>query len=143
MATPSPTSRPSHSSVARKALAFAKWQYPYTLTPEQRAEKARLDRDEELEHPLPEGSNRELHDVFFAALREKKAKWMDESKDYCTSEFHMIEFCVYICSMFKHLVRIHRTRASKTPSKSKVPLPIGNVVGRFMYSLSSLLIQVF
>ena len=61
-------------------------------------EKARLDRGEELEHPLPEGSNRELHDVFFAALREKKAKWMDESKDYCTSEFDMIEPYVYFSS---------------------------------------------
>ena len=71
------------SRVARKPLAFAKWQYPYTLTPEQRAEKARLDEAERLEHPLPEGSNKQLHNVFFTALREKRAKWMDESKDYC------------------------------------------------------------
>lgn len=75
-----------HSRLARKSLAFAKWQYPYTLTPEQKAKKARLDRIEELEHPLPARSNRQLYDVFFAALREKKAKWMDESKDYCRSE---------------------------------------------------------
>ncbi|CAF9935402.1 hypothetical protein IMSHALPRED_010215 [Imshaugia aleurites] len=65
-----------------KLLAFAKWQYPYTLTPEQKAEKAQLDRVEELEHPFPDGSNRELYEVFFAALREKKAKWLDGSKDY-------------------------------------------------------------
>ena len=63
-------------------VAYAKWQYPYSLTPEQRAEKARLDEVEKLEYPLPEGTNRELHDVFFAALVEKKEKWMDESKDY-------------------------------------------------------------
>ena len=63
-------------------MAYAKWQYPYSLTAEQRAEKARLDEVEKLEHPLPEGTNRELHDVFFAALEEKKGKWMDESKDY-------------------------------------------------------------
>ncbi len=70
----------------RKPLAFAKWQYPYTLTPEQEARKEILDRIEGLEHPLPEGANRELYNVFFTALRAKKAKWMDESKDYCKSE---------------------------------------------------------
>ena len=80
------------SLVARKLLAFAKWQYPYTLTPEQKAEKAQLDRVEELEHPFPEGSNRELYEVFFAALREKKAKWLDGSKDYCKWESSITEF---------------------------------------------------
>ena len=74
---------------ARKPLAFAKWQYPYTLTAEQKMKKAQLDRMEELEHPYPEGMNRELYDVFFAALREKKAIWMDERKDYCRSKFFM------------------------------------------------------
>lgn len=72
-----------HSLVPRKPLAFAKWQYPYTLTPEQKMKKAQLDRTEEMEHPFPEGSNTELYGVFFTALKEKKAKWMDESKDYC------------------------------------------------------------
>ena len=74
----------------RKALAFAKWQYPYTLTPEQKARKAQLDKCAKFEHPLPEGSNRELYDVFFAALKEKKAKCMDQSKDYCRSDFHLL-----------------------------------------------------
>lgn len=69
----------------RKLLAFAKWQYPYTLTAEERMRKAQLDRVEELEFPYPEGANRDLYDVFFAALREKKAIYMDESKDYCKS----------------------------------------------------------
>lgn len=58
--------------------------------------KAQLDRVEELEHPYPEGANRELYDVFFAALREKKAKWMDESKDYCKSESVMQRSSVWI-----------------------------------------------
>ena len=71
-------------------MAYAKWQYPFTLTPEQRAEKARLDEVDKLEHPLPEGSNRELHRVFFAALVEKRAKWMDESKDYCKCESYQL-----------------------------------------------------
>ena len=69
-------------------MAYAKWQYPYTLRPEQLAEKARLDEVDKLEYPLPDGSNRELHGVFFAALVEKRARWMDESKDYrkCESQ---------------------------------------------------------
>ena len=78
-----------HSLVPRKTLAFAKWQYPYTLTAEQKSRKVQLDKIQELEHPLPKGTNRELYHVFFAALREKKAKWMDESKDYRKSEFAM------------------------------------------------------
>ena len=79
-----------HSLVPRKALAFAKWQYSYSLTPEQKTKKAELDGTEEIEHPFPEGSNRELHGVFFTALKEKKAKWMDESKDYCKSKSLMV-----------------------------------------------------
>lgn len=85
--------------MARKPLAFAKWQYPYTLTAEQKVEKAQLDRVEELEHPFPEGTNRELYDVFFAALREKKAKWMDESKDYCEFDSTITVTCVLISSL--------------------------------------------
>ena len=69
--------------MARKTLAFAKWQYPYTLSPEQAEKKAQLKRLIELQHPLPSGANKELYRVFFEALEEKKAKWMDETKDYC------------------------------------------------------------
>ena len=69
--------------MTRKTLAFAKWQYPYTLSPEQAEKKAQLKRRIEQEHPLPSGANKELYGVFFGALEEKKAKWMDETKDYC------------------------------------------------------------
>ena len=76
-------------------MAYAKWQYPYSLTSEQRTEKARLDEVDKLEYPLPEGSNRELHAVFFAALMEKRARWMDESKDYrkCMSQKANLSVC--------------------------------------------------
>ena len=67
------------------------------MTPEQKARKAQLDKCAEFEHPLPEGSNRELYDVFFAALKEKKAKWMDESKDYCRSDFHLLNSGAQTC----------------------------------------------
>ena len=83
--------------MASKPLAFAKWQYPFTLTSEQKAKKVELDRAEESEYQLPEGSNRELCKVFLAALREKKAKWMDESKDYCQSNFAIVCCGDYIC----------------------------------------------
>ena len=77
-------------------MGFAKWQYPFTLTPEQKAKKLALDKAEELEHPLPEGANKELHDVFFGALKEKKAKWMDESRDYCTIESLILDFDFHV-----------------------------------------------
>ena len=86
-----PESCAVRSLIVRKSLAFAKWQYPYTLTPEQKDRKAALNKREELEHSLPEGANRELYHAFFAALREKRAKWMDESKDYCRSKIHTLE----------------------------------------------------
>ena len=68
---------------------------------EQKARKAQLDKYAEFEHPLPEGSNRELYDVFFAALKEKKAKWMDESEDYCRSDFHLLNSGAQTCSSIR------------------------------------------
>lgn len=112
--------------MARKPLAFAKWQYPYTLTAEQKEKKAQLDRKEESEYSLPEGANRELYNVFFSALREKKAKWMNESKDYCK----------YICCervrglAFFHLIFLWECKVLMSlnmPCKSVLPLPVGNI----------------
>lgn len=96
-------------------------------------EKAQLDRYEELEHPLPEGSNRELYGAFFAALKEKKAKWMDESKDYCKSEYAMTGFHLN----FWHFVGVYSASNSEKPSKSKVSLPISKIVGQSITTSSS------
>ncbi|MCJ1459924.1 hypothetical protein MMC28_010303 [Mycoblastus sanguinarius] len=65
-----------------KILGWAKWQYPYNLTAEQKARKEELDREEERENLYPEGTNKELFQDFFGALKEKKEKWMDESRDF-------------------------------------------------------------
>ncbi len=64
-----------------KLVAFAKWKYPYTLTPSQRAEKAKLD----LGRSYPPGTNSALYDQFFGHLDTLRKKYLDEEKDYCES----------------------------------------------------------
>ncbi|KAL9020188.1 MAG: hypothetical protein Q9185_002558 [Variospora sp. 1 TL-2023] len=59
-------------------VAFAKWIYPYTLTSEQEAEKAKLD----LERSYPEGTNVALYEHFFRILDTKRKKNMEDGKDY-------------------------------------------------------------
>ena len=61
-------------------LAFAKWQYPHTLTTKQKAEKEESEKDEE---PRPPGMNSELGKIFRNALDERRIKHVDESEVYC------------------------------------------------------------
>lgn len=64
-----------------KLVAFAKWKYPYRLTAEQQAEKAKLD----LGRSYPPGTNEELYEQFFGRLDNLRKKYLDEEKDYCES----------------------------------------------------------
>lgn len=64
-------------------VGYAKWAYPFTLTAEQEAEKKAFYEEQERTNPLPEGANRELYQTFFAGLAERKARYVDESRDYC------------------------------------------------------------
>ena len=66
-----------------KMLAFAKWQYPHTLSPAQKAEKEASDETEKHEHPRPEGTNTELIELFKKMLRERRVKHIDQSTGYC------------------------------------------------------------
>ncbi|KAI4116959.1 MAG: hypothetical protein LQ345_002712 [Seirophora villosa] len=60
-------------------VACAKWGYPYSLTAEQEAEKAKLD----LKKPsYPEGTNLALYDHFFTLLYAKRKKNVEDGKDY-------------------------------------------------------------
>ncbi|KAI4188895.1 MAG: hypothetical protein L6R41_001829 [Letrouitia leprolyta] len=61
-----------------KIVAFAKWVYPYTLTPEQKTEKEKLD----LSRSYPEGTNVELYEDFFKQLDAKRELYTNEEKDY-------------------------------------------------------------
>ncbi|KAI4152622.1 MAG: hypothetical protein L6R39_001757 [Caloplaca ligustica] len=61
-----------------KIVAYARWKYPYTLTPAQAAEKAQLD----LSRSYPEGTNVELYEEFFRQLDAKRKKFCDDEKDY-------------------------------------------------------------
>ncbi|KAL9003663.1 MAG: hypothetical protein Q9188_003486 [Gyalolechia gomerana] len=61
-----------------KIAAFAKWVYPYTLTPEQKAEKEKID----LSRSYPKGTNVELYENFFEQLDKKRKHYTDEERDY-------------------------------------------------------------
>ncbi len=63
-----------------KLVAFAKWQYPDTLTPEQQEEKKGLIIRKEF---CPEGTNMALYNQFVGQLNTLRAKHLDERKDYC------------------------------------------------------------
>ncbi|KAL9027913.1 MAG: hypothetical protein Q9196_003634 [Gyalolechia fulgens] len=62
----------------RNLAAFAKWIYPYTLTPEQKAEKEKID----LARSYPEGTNVELYQKFFEQLDAKRKHYRDDGRDY-------------------------------------------------------------
>lgn len=61
-----------------KVVAFAKWVYPYTLSPSQAAEKAKLD----LSRSYPVGTNVPLYENFFEQLDAKRKIYTNEEKDY-------------------------------------------------------------
>ena len=66
----------------RQLVGFAKWQFPYTLTEEQKAEK---EASYTKRAPYPEGTNETLYKEFFAHIDPLREKYIDESKDYCMS----------------------------------------------------------
>ena len=66
-----------------KTVAFARWQYPYTLTPEQKVEKDEKDEKRKRYHEFPEGSNKELQEEFFRQLMEGRKRFIVPEKTYC------------------------------------------------------------
>ena len=74
---------PSFAHICRSRLVgFAKWQFPYTLTEEQKMEK---EASYTKRVPYPEGTNETLYREFFDHLDTLREKHIDESKDYCRS----------------------------------------------------------
>ncbi len=68
-----------------KMVGYAKWQYPYTLTPDQEEEKRRLDNAKNDILPLPKGTNTELYREFFEPLHEKQRRYAQKETIYCES----------------------------------------------------------
>ena len=68
-------------------MAFARWQYPYTLTPEQKAEKEEKDAYRKRYHQFPEGSNEELQKEFFKQLAEGRKRFIVPEKTYCECNY--------------------------------------------------------
>ena len=67
-----------------KAVAFAAWQYPHHLTPEQKAEKDR-NAEEAKKEPHPPGAQGPLIEDFFNNLLAGRKKWINPEKTYCKS----------------------------------------------------------
>lgn len=66
-----------------KIVAYSGWQYPYTLTEEQR--KVKEARDNARKDDSPEGSNKPLIKEFFTQLINGRKKWIVPGKTFCES----------------------------------------------------------
>ncbi|KAI4159160.1 MAG: hypothetical protein LQ342_006807 [Letrouitia transgressa] len=68
-----------------KLVAWARWKYPYTLTPEQKREKeVIIERDKP---QYPEGTNVRLIHEFLGRLDDLRSKYVDEEKEYYPSTY--------------------------------------------------------
>lgn len=63
----------------RKVVAVARWQFPYRLSAEQKAEKEELQK---AAPARPEGYNKELEEDFSKLRNKLQEKWVDDSKDF-------------------------------------------------------------
>ena len=81
-------------------MAFARWQYPYTLTPEQKAEKAEKDEKRKRYTEFLEGSNKELQEDFFRQLVEGRKRFIVPEKTYCECNL----FQVYYLQVSVHFI---------------------------------------
>jgi len=71
---------PKHSDVA----AFALWEFPTSLTEEQKAQKAALEDKAKRKVHLA-GTNVALRTDFFGQINRMRKKYIDPSHDYCKS----------------------------------------------------------
>ena len=81
----------------REIVALARWQFPYSLSAEERAEKEEVQASTPAR---PEGYNGALEREFNHALDSRSGKWVDDSKDYGAS-------CLDCASTLRHVS--HRT----------------------------------
>ena len=68
----------------RKPVGFAKWEYPYALTAEQREEKKRKAMEDRLKKVVV-GSNEGLMKEFFTQLAAGRERWLVPGKTFCES----------------------------------------------------------
>ncbi len=92
-----------------KTVAFARWQYPYTLTPEQKAEKEEKDKNRKRYYQFPEGSNEELQKEFFRQLAEGRKRFIVPEKTYC--ECNSSEQCyLQVSALFQSYSSIRKVQ---------------------------------
>ena len=69
----------------RKTVAFSAWQYPHTLTEEQKKEDEA--KKNSTKSDPPEGSQNALIDEFFTKLFAGRKKWIVPEKTFCKFNF--------------------------------------------------------
>ena len=67
----------------RDLLALSRWQFPYSLSEEQKSEKEKLQKDAPAK---PEGYNHELDKEVKAGVEKFEGKWVDESTEFGESQ---------------------------------------------------------
>ena len=67
----------------REILALSRWQFPHTLTEQQKSEKENLQKDAPAK---PEGWNHELEKEINTGIETFEKKWVDDSKDFGISQ---------------------------------------------------------
>ncbi len=101
-------------------VAFAKWQYPHTLSAEQQAEQEKVDQNKE---PRPKGTNTELLKIFMDALDERRKKWIDEAEGYCKSSnfWNVLRNIHQVwCSLAKPVLSTSHSKANGPYFKSSI-----------------------
>ena len=67
----------------RDIVALSRWQFPYSLSEEQKAEKEKLRKDSPAK---PEGFDKELEIELSAAVDKFQEEWVDDSKHFGKSQ---------------------------------------------------------
>lgn len=95
---------------SRQIAAIAKWSFPHTLTPEQRAAE---EAAQAAPRPDVSGHNRELTEEFMGALEAHRKKWIVREEMYCSSPLFPLPFPV---SQKRHKVRVREVALTQAQS---------------------------
>ena len=83
----------------RDILAISRWQFPHSLSEEQKAEKEKLQKNSPAK---PEGYNHELSKDVLAALDKFRGEWIDDSKHFGESLISHTHYSPFIQIKKKH-----------------------------------------
>ena len=67
----------------RDIVGISRWQFPYSLSEEQKAEKEKMRKDSPAK---PEGYKKELEKELLTAIDKFQEEWVDDSKHFGNSQ---------------------------------------------------------